>query len=168
MRVEGNSTKDREARAEIMDAADMLDSIAPDVKAQKIKTERQLEALIADATVHRARHYRLRAASEWANKEYRRAGHDIRASIEAVEHGSQLLEEEVKKSEKQALNAARGAAAKLIAGAGFSAAEVGRAFEHLGGSIDRLGQKLASPSSVSGSSSSPNGGAPEAAATPSR
>jgi hypothetical protein len=122
--------------------ADRLDKLADQVKKQEIKSDRQLNDQLAMIAQDEALHSRLRAEKAWAEKQVRRAGHDMEASVAALEHAAKWSGKKIEGATAGAVSDVRKVSVKLIKGADATAAEVGKGFERLGNAISGMGRTM--------------------------
>ena len=162
LRVETSS----DPKADPKKIADRLDKLADQVKSQQIKDEAQLNAQLASIGQDKALQSRFNAERAWAEKQGRRAGHDMEVSLAALEHAAKWSGKKIEGATAGAVSDARKVSGKLIEGAGYTSTEVGKGFERLGTAISGLGQKtegtqsattseLPDESTASGTTSSP-------------
>lgn len=141
LRIEAKRTSQAD-KATLETSAKDLEKLANNVQDQKVKSEMDLDRGLAEASQAKAAHHHLLAAKEWAAKEYRRAGHDLKAAADATERSAEWSGGELSRGGKDIIAGAREVSGKLIAGTGWATAEVGKAIDSLGTEVQKLGHKV--------------------------
>ena len=145
MTSQSKGTRDLMAKEKLLAAATSLDHLASDVRQRKIKDLRDLDRALASVTFHKAEYSHLRAKSEWAQKDYRRAGYDLKAAIAAADDSASYLGKELAQGVSASERGARDVSGKLIEDTSWSAKEVGSAFVDFGHGLELIGKNILRP-----------------------
>lgn len=130
-------------QADLEEAARDLDRIAAQVQSGRLKTPRELDTALRRSDRGLARHHLERAARAWERRESATAGRELRTAAQYTERLARDAGHGVERVTGDVVRGTRKVSAKLVDGAGWTAGEVGKAFDALGREIDRLGADIA-------------------------
>jgi hypothetical protein len=126
----------------LLSAADRLGQIASQVQSKRIASLPLLRRELAQAMYYKAEHDRLLAMNAWTKRQLTKAGQDMRASIDAIEHASHWSGAEMIKGGNETFAEVRDISGRLIKGTGWTTAAVGKAINDLGLAVQRTGEKV--------------------------
>jgi len=125
-------------RSDLEESARDLDRIALRVRKGSLETPRELDAALRRSDRGLARHHLERATRAWERRESAAAGRELRTAAQYTERLARDAGTDVEHGTSDVLRGTREVSAKLVRGAGWTADEVGKAFDGLGREIDRL------------------------------
>ncbi|MCI1280345.1 MAG: hypothetical protein LKG23_15325 [Nitrospira sp.] len=123
-----------------------LAKLADDVERGTITSVKRLDEAFARAHQALAVHHHLKAKDSWASKAEQAAhkvGQDLKAAAEHAHQGLVWTGQKAEAAGAKAMKDTRLLAGKLIEGAGWVPAEVGKGLEAVGAEIEKLGKKVA-------------------------
>lgn len=130
-----------EGKKDLSASAQELEKLATDVENGTVTSVKELDNAFARAHYALARHHYLKASKSWAEKEADKAGHELKAAAADLERGLTWAGHKAEAGTKTVINNTRILGEKLIKGAGWVSAEVGKGIEDLGKEIEKLGKK---------------------------
>ena len=142
LRLESIDNDNLESMRQMRSAADGLDQVARRIRLGEIADSQHLLRSLAQAMYFKSNYDRLRAIDAWTAKKMKRAGYDIMASANEIDKASTWSGRKMEKGGDDVIRGALDVAGKLTRGANWSAAEVGRALDHLGVTIVKVGESI--------------------------
>jgi len=126
-----------DAKKALDDSAADLRKLADDVQKGAVGDLKDLQSGFARAEHALVRHHYLKAVELRAKNETQKAGRELQAAADYVDSGQVWLTKKMHKGAQDIVNEARRVAGKMVAGAGASAEDIGKAFDNLGKELDR-------------------------------
>jgi len=136
----GRATAD--GRKALLAAVRDLGKLADGVERGTVPAVKDLDAVFARAHQALARHHHLKAAAAWGKKAARQAGQDLKAAATHLEHAAAWVGKKGEAGVVEMVKGTRLLAGKLIEGAGWVPAEVGKGLESIGKEIEKLGKAI--------------------------
>lgn len=122
-----------------------IEKLAADVRGTTIKSEAEFKARLAEIAYLKAGYNRALASKEWDKRQLKRAGHDLDASVTALNYAEKWGGKTFAKDTKTSISRAQDIARKLIDGTGWTEADVSSALAQLEASVTKVGS-MVSPS----------------------
>jgi hypothetical protein len=119
-----------------------LGKLADGVERGTVAAVKELDAVFARAHQALARHHHLKAAAAWGKNAARHAGQDLKAAAIHLEHAAAWVGKKGEAGVAEAVKGARLVSGKLIEGAGWVPAEVGKGLEAIGKEIEKIGKAI--------------------------
>jgi hypothetical protein len=136
----GRATAD--GKKGLLAAAHDLGKLADGVERGTVTAVKDLDAVFARAHHALGRHHYLKAAAAWGKKAAQKTGRDLRAAATHLEHAAAWVAKKGEAGVVEAVKGARLVAGKLVEGAGWVPAEVGKGLEAIGKEIEKLGKAI--------------------------
>lgn len=130
--------------ASAQDIADITYDIEQDVKVSVYRTDH----VFAKAEIAMAEYFRHKAKESHAKKDAIATGHSLRAAATHFERGAAWTGNKLDSGVANTVYGTRFLAGKIMAGAGWTADEVGKGIDALGRGIDEAGKWVASPNTT--------------------
>jgi hypothetical protein len=132
----------QELQTELRDAARDIHQLARRVENGTVKSAEELKQPLARAAHALARSHHLRAEEAWNRKEEARAGHELKASGQYLEHAARWTGKDAEKAMRATVRGSRELSGELIEGVGFVPKEVGDGLAAVGRDIEKLGDMM--------------------------
>lgn len=140
---------DATTKPQLDHSANELESLAHRVEKGEVKSVQELDQRSACALQRLSRHHYQMARRLWLQQRAERAGKQLRAAADNLEHAARLSRQEVRAATQTVVNDVRLVAQKLVNGMGYRVDEVGRGFENLGQQVDSVGSAMESAQPIS-------------------
>jgi hypothetical protein len=127
-----------DAKKVLADAVADLQKLADDVQKGVVADLKDLQNSFARAEHALARHHYMKAVELREKNETQKAGRELQTAADYVDSGQVWLTKKMHKGTQDVVNEARRVAGKMVAGAGASAEDIGKAFDNLGKELDRV------------------------------
>jgi hypothetical protein len=119
-----------------------LAKLAEGVEHGAITSVKRLDEAFARAHQALAHHHHLKAKESWAKQAAHKVGQDLQAAAEHFDQGLTWTGHKAEAAGAKAIKDTRLLAGKLIKGADWVAAEVGKGIENVGEEIEKFGKKV--------------------------
>lgn len=130
-------------------SASELESLAHRVEKGEVKSVQELDQPSARALHRLSRHHYQMARRLWLQQRADRAGKQLRAAADNLEHAARLGRQEVRAATQTVVSDVRLVAQKLVSDVGYGIDEVGRGFENLGKQVESVGTAMESAQPIS-------------------
>ena len=137
-----------DSKTELLLAAGDLDRIAGSIIDNSMKSSLQLRAQLMIAMYHQAEYHRQRAVQQWVDKQYKRAGQDMKQSAVAIESLSTWSDKKFAAGVEASIHSVRKVSDSMIKGVGWTRVQVANALGSLETATKAAEDKVMPPESV--------------------
>lgn len=133
-----------------------LDNLAVSVDHGAIKDEHSMSHAFARADHALALEHHTKATEAWADKQYEKAGYELKAAAQSLEGAAGWAGEEVRAGASATVTDTRALGDKLASGAHWTREEVAKGLESLDNGIYKVGRKVAGTDTAAPAASASN------------
>jgi hypothetical protein len=133
-----------EAKQDLVQSAEDLDSLADGVEKKAIRSENDLNQRFTRAEYALSRYYDSKASEAWANKEASQAGQYLKAAGTHLEDALTWAGGRIDEKSKEAIQKAKDVGEKLEKGATAAGSDVVKYFEDAKKEMDEAAQRMSS------------------------